>query len=1248
MTRQISIMNDNTHLTPEERHLPGSLPGAPVQQNVQQNLHQTQQTNNVFVNQNLATNHIRPSDCWSSLLKSVPVKIDNITKLLEDGTNFDVWDADLQEFLLMIPMAVEYIDEMALPELPGWSADMASGVNGIIHWTVDCQLGMRLREHSPYPLVRMTYLRNLYLGETFTNRLSIFHQIKTAVYDPSSSNLDRHISRMSELRRRLEKAGMFLTDDVFGAFLAVSTPSGFLDISATFEASLIANPKAIISTAKITRAMGLADIAFKSQHPGSTEVLSINNKDNSSSSNKDKCCYCKKKGHYQADCRKKKKDEEDKQKPSAKDVEVKEVESADADIGFIGCVKIRQIEVFQRNTDVNQWVVIFDTGATHHVFNDRRYFVDIRQITPLPIKMANGSVSSFITAVGTARICNAQNASETLLVKNVYLCESLRHSLLLGIQLSRDGVHFRTVEEGVEFLINGRRILSAPLEGRRWVLRACENVVAVAAVTGDFMLWHRRLGHPNNRVLLKLIRDGVCVGLQEKLTKTVPCEDCAVAKSTKTSTIGPSFISHDSPLALIVSDLCGPFPVKTISGGKYLLEIRDVHSTFMKSYILKRKDESAPIIKTYVAEIERLTGKKIIQWRTDKGGEFVNNIMKNFFASHGITVENSLPYFHEQDGAIERAKRTVQSIMRVLLRDSGLPRTFWGMAMITGTSLHNHTPNTRTNGKTPQEMLLGTIPQADHLRIFGSWAFVHAPEEKRKKLDDRVRKCRFVGYLGGSKGWKFWDPKKNEFFESAHAKWIDKKGISDLKIVLTNNTGLSSIDWLLNSVSVAGIDGEVKNLMETLVTEYRLDNHSFTTNVREQDEAIRMIQALAVGVAGRLPRTYQEAISGENGKEWELGCKKEINMLTRLKVWDEVRLPAGQRAVSSKWVFAEKLDKGGKVVKWKSRFVVRGFTQKEGVDFTETFAPTARFTSLMILITIAVKMGWDLKGFDSVSAYPHSPIEETIYVKPPEGYKLTTPGNVLLLKKALYGTKQAARCGWKFFSTFLAGMGCRYCVNDQSLYVLRYKNETALIWIHVDDGVICGSCDTIVNFIRESLLKTFEITWTEELKQIVGIRIERTDQGIFLSQPTLTSSLIESAGFATSRASTPMVANLHLETSDSSYAGINGTSYLSILGLLSYLAIGTIPDISYAVNYLARFSSRPNETHWTALKHLLRFVSGTKGDGLWFSRKEDNHELIAYCDANSGGGNSLGQLTDSLFSCSAIRSRGLHGGKAVW
>lgn len=135
-------------------------------------------------------------------------------------------------------------------------------------------------------------------------------------------------------------------------------------------------------------------------------------------------------------------------------------------------------------------------------------------------------------------------------------------------------------------------------------------------------------------------------------------------------------------------------------------------------------------------------------------------------------------------------------------------------------------------------------------------------------------------------------------------------------------------------------------------------------------------------------------------------------------------MPRTQEIVSSKWIFAYKHDAEGEIIKRKALFLVQGFSQQEGVNFNKTFAPTAKFTSLMIHFTVAVRTGWKLRGFDIVAAYPHSPIDEKLYIRPPEGYPNAWSGSVLELGRALYGTKQAARCWWKHFLTLLSGIRC--------------------------------------------------------------------------------------------------------------------------------------------------------------------------------------------------------------------------------
>lgn len=185
---------------------------------------------------------------------------------------------------------------------------------------------------------------------------------------------------------------------------------------------------------------------------------------------------------------------------------------------------------------------------------------------------------------------------------------------------------------------------------------------------------------------------------------------------------------------------------------------------------------------------------------------------------------------------------------------------------------------------------------------------------------------------------------------------------------------------------VVGYEREIQGLMESLLAEFRLEDPLFTTTVRAQETSVNEIYALAAGTAMGLSRSYMEAVNGDDGEEWRMACDKEIKMLMYMRVWKEVKVSSHQKVFLTKWVFAYKFNSNGEIIKGKARYVVRGFSQREGVDLNKTFAPTAKFTSLMVLFSVAVRKGWKIRGFDVVAACPHSPIDENIYIRPPEGY----------------------------------------------------------------------------------------------------------------------------------------------------------------------------------------------------------------------------------------------------------------------
>lgn len=165
-----------------------------------------------------------------------------------------------------------------------------------------------------------------------------------------------------------------------------------------------------------------------------------------------------------------------------------------------------------------------------------------------------------------------------------------------------------------------------------------------------------------------------CHGLPEKLGPSVPCETCANAKSTKPFSLGSTLRTVEKPLQLVVADLCGPFQERSIGGAAYFLQIRDVFSTYVKVYTITNKYETAGLVKFYIAESERLTGFKVVVWRNDGGGEFLNTELQDHLQKLGITVEKTIRYFHEQAGVVERSNRTIQSIIRCILFGSDLPK----------------------------------------------------------------------------------------------------------------------------------------------------------------------------------------------------------------------------------------------------------------------------------------------------------------------------------------------------------------------------------------------------------------------------------------------------------------------------------------------------------------------------------------------------------------------------------------------
>jgi hypothetical protein len=209
---------------------------------------------------------------------------------------------------------------------------------------------------------------------------------------------------------------------------------------------------------------------------------------------------------------------------------------------------------------------------------------------------------------------------------------------------------------------------------------------------------------------------------------------------------------------------------------------------------------------------------------------------------------------------------------------------------------------------------------------------------------------------------------------------------------------------------------------------------------------------------------FEEAIQK---KEWEDAMIEEYQSIIKNDVWEIVPRPKSKDVVSSKWLFKIKHVVDGSIEKYKARFVTRGFSQKEGIDYEETFAPVARYTSIRTIIALAAKMKWKLHQMDVKTAFLNGVIEEEVYIEKPQGFEVEDmKSHVCRLKKALYGLKQAPRAWYGRIDSFLTSLGFTKSKADSNLYFKIMDNEPVILLLYVDDLFLTGEENLIAKCKR--------------------------------------------------------------------------------------------------------------------------------------------------------------------------------------
>uniref|UniRef100_A0A8R7UCU5 Reverse transcriptase Ty1/copia-type domain-containing protein n=1 Tax=Triticum urartu TaxID=4572 RepID=A0A8R7UCU5_TRIUA len=341
---------------------------------------------------------------------------------------------------------------------------------------------------------------------------------------------------------------------------------------------------------------------------------------------------------------------------------------------------------------------------------------------------------------------------------------------------------------------------------------------------------------------------------------------------------------------------------------------------------------------------------------------------------------------------------------------------------------------------------------------------------------------------------------------------------------------------------------------------------------------------------------------------------EELNALEKNRTWELVHLPEGKKAVSCKWIYTVKQNPEGKIERYKARLVARGYSQTYGIDYDETFAPVAKMSTVRILISCATNFGWPLHQLDVKNAFLHGDLHEEVYMEIPPGFSTPrTAGKVCRLRKSLYGLKQSPRAWFDRFRHAVCHMGYKQCNGDHTVFYRHAERRITILAVYVDDIIITGDDDIEILRLKKNLSKEFEVKDLGHLRYFLGIEIARSPKGIVLSQRKYVLDLLSDTGMLGCRAaSTPIDQNHKL--SAQSGEPVDRENYQRLVGRLLYLC-HTRPDISYAVSVVSRYMHDPRSGHLDAVHHILRYLKGSPGKGLWF-KKNGHLNVDGYSDAD--------------------------------
>ncbi|GJV19273.1 retrovirus-related pol polyprotein from transposon TNT 1-94 [Tanacetum coccineum] len=846
--------------------------------------------------------------------------------------------------------------------------------------------------------------------------------------------------------------------------------------------------------------------------------------------------------------------------------------------------------------------------------------------------------------------------SNKILLRDVLVIPKLTKNLLSISKLTMDhpvDVLFSQPFFNIQDRETKQVIAQGLCEDGLYVLR--DTPMALAATVGvsrkaSFELWHNRLGHVSFDVISTLNKLGV-LDVTSILPKPNICKPCQLSKSQRLPfELNSKRSSY--PLDLIHCDLWGPAPVSS-DGYLYYVIFVDDYSRFTWFYPLKTKSGFYTVLSAFIKLVQTQLSRKIKVFQSDGGTEFVNHTVRKIFEDNGTLHRLSCPYTPQQNGRAERKHRHLVETGLAMLFHAHVPASYWVDAFSSATYIINRLPTKLLGNHSPFELLYSRLPNYTNFRAFGCLVYPYLRDYSAHKLAPRSIPCVFIGYNPQYKGYKCLDPDSSRIYITRHARFDEKMGHPYQMPRFLNLGPPIQGPHLRVRVGCAPFQQLLLNQSMSLTQRLINQNASEDDNPpTDSDDVFSWCTSAPPATAPTEPSSvHQMKTRSKSGifktkhspdfvsltshalhaalfslvqpkgfksaakhPQWMAAMHDEMEALKQNCTWTLVPRPSASNIVGSKWVYRIKYHADGSVERFKARVVAQGFTQIPGLDYSHTFSPVVKASTVRIVLSLAVLHRWRLHQLDVKNAFLHGHLNETVYMEQPPGFiDPQFPNHVCKLSKALYGLKQAPRAWFHRLSSFLLAHGFVCSRADTSLFVFTKDSCIMYLLVYVDDLILTGNNESLLTSFTTRLNQEFAIKDLGDLSYFLGLEVSYTNDGLFLSQAKYATDVLTRAALLDSKpVSTPLAANEVFVTGGSLFA--NPTLYRSLVGALQYLTI-TRPDLSYAVNQASQFLHAPTDAHFQSVKRILRYVKGTITYGLIFRRPHSN-SILGYSDAD--------------------------------